>query len=359
MVFYFYLICSSICIKANRPLSYEGTVEEIVFKPQEIIVLLTVKTNFSLRFYISEKLPLKTIDGTQVSWNHLFPGDGLMLLKNKNGSLQEARLLAKPGFGYILSISDKKVTFKNGTQFLISPTASFRLDGKPAGKSSGFPVEQKIVYRVNLLTGEIGWLEGWTKQWRSEENVHISTISLHPHTITTKSNKITIKVNGSTGITATLTLLGISHSIPLMEVKKGEYEAILTIPPNYYLQESRLLINASAGDKKLQLLDPVPVTIVTQANNGIVEIYPENNAKLKVNKPFIYAIFQQTEVPLNVLTFKFLLDGTDVTNAAFRSGAFIIFHPKSPLPKRAHKVQIEVQDLSGKTWRQKSCFYIL
>lgn len=346
------------CYALETNNSFSGTIKEIIINSENITAAIITSSTLDIALSIPKNTILKSPEGLDLPWQSVFPGDGLKLFINPNGTISKVILYGSPSSGRIIFISNQKVTFQNGQQFLFSNKPFIMLNNKQLDNPSDLPIGQKVTYRVNTLTGEIGWMEGWTKDWKPEKHDLIASIFTQPVNVNISNNKLNIKVKGLPGTNITAKLSGIIHSIPLQEKASGIYENSISIPSGYYVKETKLSIKAEQDNNTEEYLFSLPIIIATRSALIDIELFPENNTKIKINKPFIYVNFKQLEIPLNVLTFKFIFDGVDITQATFRSQTFITYHPKHPLKRGWHNVYIEVIDFAGKHWQKNWRFFV-
>ena len=347
---------NSYAAKANN--YYKGTIKDIVANYNKITITLTISPSLDIILSIPKNSLLQTSLEVGLPWQSVFPGDGFSLLTNPDGAIYKAILYSYPYSGRIIFISNQKVTFQNGQQLLFSYKPFLKLNNKQLDNPVDFTIGQKVTYRVNTLSGEIGWMEGYAKNWKPDNDGLISSILFQPANITTKHNKVNIKVKGVPNTKITATILGIINNIHLKETSSGIYENTISISHGYYVKETKLILKTQKDDKIEEYLSSIPITIATRASSVLIESFPYNNAKIRVNKPFIYVNFKQIDIPLDVLTFKFIFDGIDITQATFRSQTFITYHPKNSLKQGWHHVYVKVVDLSGKQWQKSWRFFI-
>lgn len=338
---------------------YKGNIKDVVLSNDKVTITLTTSPSLDIILSIPKNSSLQTSEEAELSWQSVFPGDGFSLLTNPDGTIYKVMLYSYPSSGRIIFISNQKVTFQNGRQLLFSYKPFLKLNNKQLDNPADFPAGQNVTYRVNTLTGEIGWMEGYAKNWKPDNYGLISSVLPQPANVTTKHDKVNIKIKGVPDAKITVTILGIINDIPSHETSSGIYENTISIPRGYYVKETKLVLKIQKDDKIEEYLSSIPITIATRSGSVKMESFPYNNAKIKINKPFIYVNFKQIDIPLDVSTFKFIFDGVDITEGTFRSQTFINYRPKHPLKQGWHNAYLEVRDISGKQWKKNWRFFIL
>jgi hypothetical protein len=77
-------------------------------------------------------------------------------------------------------------------------------------------------------------------------------------------------------------------------------------------------------------------------------IYPENNATVTETQPMISADASNLETPLDSQTVTVYLNGTDVTESAEITSAYVTYQPLEPLPLGKYEVRITASDVNKK-----------
>lgn len=322
-------------------------------------LVLATRSHLAERLLVPPSAPLVMGEGDRIPWRMLFPGDGLAVIHDSDGNVQRGQLLAEPGSGKILFASDEKITFADGRQFLVNRHAAIRLNVARVEQASLVPPGTMAAFRINRHEDEIGWLEGKSRDWKPEGGKLLSQVTHRPDRITREHNRLTITARGAPGATMTAAVAALIRDLPLQEVAPGRYEGSFTAPAGLYLPRAWIVVTAREQDNAARMIDPTPLLVATRGQvPGGMEWYPSDNAVLSVRRPFIYVTFPPDDVPLDVTTFRFVLDEVDVTAAAARSPTFLTFRPREDLSPGTHHASVAVRDAAGKWWRRRWRFTI-
>jgi hypothetical protein len=89
------------------------------------------------------------------------------------------------------------------------------------------------------------------------------------------------------------------------------------------------------------------------ATDVLRDVYPQNDAFVRGDRPEISAGFADSVNPNSI---RIYLDGVDVTDQATRSHDGIVFQPPSPLQPMTHRVRISGRDANGQPFEQSWTF---
>ncbi len=162
-------------------------------------------------------------------------------------------------------------------------------------------------------------------------------------------SSVNILLKGTPGAQASFRIPGLVEEVSLVEKNAGEFHGVWTVPDKKPLQvtNARVLGVLKRGTETAPLLQSGETLQVDTVSPEIKDAAPEEDSKVSVTRPNIYAVIEDDTSGIDTNSIKLRVDNRDVTQRANVTRNFITYTPTSALKAGTHMVELTVADKAG------------